>query len=122
MLLTGFEATVSLFTPQPMDFDGITSAAASTGTVAGGDADQDMLTITVDALNTEPAMKVTKMVFSAGETADLVEKATLYFGTTKVGETAVEGSAFEINLTTPQALVEGSNVFTLKYTISDEAP
>ena len=117
----GFEATVSLFTPQPMDFDGITSAAASTGTVAGGDADQDMLTITVDALNTEPAMKVTKMIFSAGETADLVEKATLYFGTTKVGETAVEGSAFEINLTTPQALVEGSNVFTLKYTISDEA-
>lgn len=117
----GFEATVSLFTPQPMDFDGITSAAASTGTVAGGDVDQDMLTITVDALNTEPAMKVTKMIFSAGETADLVEKATLYFGTTKVGETAVEGSAFEINLTTPQALVEGSNVFTLKYTISDEA-
>ena len=117
----GFEATVSLFTPQPMDFDGITSAAASTGTVAGGDADQDMLTITVDALNTEPAMKVTKMVFSAGETSELVDKATLYFGTTKVGETAVEGSAFEINLTTPQALVEGSNVFTLKYTISDEA-
>lgn len=117
----GFEATVSLFTPQPMDFDGITSATASTGTVAGGDADQDMLTITVDALNTEPAMKVTKMVFSAGESAELVDKATLYFGTTKVGETAVEGSAFEINLTTPQALVEGSNVFTLKYTISDEA-
>ena len=117
----GFEATVSLFTPQPMDFDGITSAAASTGTVAGGDADQDMLTITVDALNTEPAMKVTKMVFSAGETAELVDKATLYFGATKVGETIVEGSAFEINLTTPQALVEGSNVFTLKYTISEEA-
>lgn len=117
----GFEATVSLFTPQPMDFDGITSAAASTGTVAGGDADQDMLTITVDALNTEPAMKVTKMVFSAGETAELVKNATLYFGATKVGETIVEGPAFEINLTTPQALVEGSNVFTLKYTISDEA-
>lgn len=117
----GFEATVSLFTPQPMDFDGITSAAASTGTVAGGDADQDMLTITVDALNTEPAMKVTKMVFSAGESAELVDKATLYFGATKVGETIVEGPAFEINLTTPQTLVEGSNVFTLKYTISDEA-
>ena len=117
----GFEATVSLFTPQPMDFDGITSTVASTGTVAGGDADQDMLTITVDALNTEPAMKVTKMVFSAGETSELVDKATLFFGTTKVGETAVEGSAFEINLTTPQALVEGNNVFTLKYTISEEA-
>lgn len=120
-ILAGWDAEVSLFTPQPMDFDGITSAAASTGTVAGGDEDQDMLTITVDALNTEPAMKVTKMVFSAGETAELVDKATLYFGATKVGETVVESSAFEINLTTPQALVEGSNVFTLKYTISDEA-
>lgn len=117
----GFEATVSLFTPQPMDFDGITSTVASTGTVAGGDVDQDMLTITVDALNTEPAMKVTKMVFSVGETAELVDKATLFFGTTKVGETVVENSTFEINLTTPQTLVEGSNVFTLKYTISDEA-
>lgn len=117
----GFEATVSLFTPQAMDFNGMTTTAASTETVAAGDADQDMLTINVKTLNTEPAMQVTKMAFSAGETAALVSKAALYFGTTKVGETTVEGSSFEITLTTPQALIEGDNLFTLKYTISDEA-
>ena len=116
----GFEATVSLFTPQAMDFDGITTAAASTETVAAGD-EADMLTITVKAKDTEPAMQVTKMAFTAGETAALVSKAALYFGTTKVGETTVEGSSFEMTLTTPQALVEGDNLFTLKYTISEEA-
>lgn len=117
----GWEATVSLFTPQPMDFDGVTTTAASTETVAGGDADQDMLTITVDALNTEPAMKVTKMAFSAGTNYALATKAALYFGETKVGETNITAADFTINLSTPQELVEGSNVFTLKYTISDEA-
>lgn len=117
----GFEATVSLFTPQAMDFNGMTTTAASTETVAAGDAEQDMLTINVKTLNTEPAMQVTKMAFSAGETAALVSKASLYLGTVKVGETVVEGTAFYITLTTPQALVEGDNLFTLKYTISDEA-
>ena len=119
--LAGWEAQVSLFTPQPMDFDGITAAAASTETVCAGDAGQDMLTITIDALNTEPAMQVTRMAFTAGENFALVGKAALYFGSTKVGETVVEGSAFSITLTTPQALAEGSNTFTLKYDISDEA-
>lgn len=117
----GWEAIVSLFTPQPMDFDGVGVEAASTETVCAGDENQDMLTITVDALNTEPAMKVTKMAFSAGENDALVTKAALYFGSTKVGETDVTAEAFEITLTNPQELTEGSNVFTLKYTISEEA-
>ena len=118
----GWEAEVSLFTPQPMTFDGITTAAASTETVCAGDTDQDILNITVSAINTEPAMQVTKMAFNAGESYALVSGAALYFGTKKVGECSVlEGSAFEITLTTPQALTEGDILFTLKYTISDEA-
>ena len=117
----GWEATVSLFTPQPMDFDGVGVEAASTETVCAGDENQDMLTITVDALNTEPAMQVTKMAFSAGENHALVTKAALYFGSTKVGETDVTAESFEISLANPQELTEGSNVFTLKYTISEEA-
>ena len=117
----GFEATVSLFTPQPMDFNGLAVAAASAETVAAGDADQDMLTINVKTLNTEPAMQVTKMAFSAGEHFALATKASLYFGAAKVGETVLEGSSFEIALTAPQALTEGDNLFTLKYDISDEA-
>ncbi|MBQ9671318.1 MAG: DUF4465 domain-containing protein [Prevotella sp.] len=117
----GFEAEVSLFTPQPMDFNGLTAVAASTETVAAGDEGQDMLTVTVKALNTEPAMQVTKMAFSAGENFALATKAELYFGSAKVGEAVVEGSSFDITLTAPQTLAEGDNLFTLKYTISDEA-
>ena len=117
----GFEAEVSLFVPQPMDFDGITSAVASTETVAAGDTEQDILTITVKAKDTEPAMQVQKMAFSADDTYALISKASLYFGTTKVGEAEVNADNFEITLTTPQALVEGENVFTLKYDISEEA-
>ena len=118
--LAGWEAQVSLFTPQPMDFDGLTIVAASTETVCAGDADQDMLTINVKAVNTEPAMQVTKMVFNAGENYAKATSAALYFGTTKVGEATIEAASFEITLTSPQVLVEGDNVFTLKYTISDE--
>ena len=117
----GWEATVSLFTPQPMDFDGITTAAASDETVAAGDTDQDMLTITVKAVNTEPAMKVTKMAFTSGDNYALATKAALYFGSQKVGETDITATNFTISLTTPQELTEGSNVFTLKYNISNEA-
>lgn len=117
----GFEATVSLFTPQPMDFRSVSSTAASNETVAGGDAEQDLLTINVKAENTEPVMQVTKMSFDAGDSHALITQAALFFGTTKVGETMVEGATFDITLTTPQALVEGDNLFTLKYTISDEA-
>ena len=118
--LAGWEAQVSLFTPQAMDFDGITAAAASTETVCAGDADQNMLTINVKAVNTEPAMQVTKMAFNAGENYAKATAAALYFGTTKVGEAAIEAASFEITLTAPQVLVEGDNVFTLKYAISDE--
>ena len=117
----GWEATVSLFTPQPMDFNGITATAASTENVAAGDEAQDMLDITVKALNTEPAMQVTKMAFTTNGTNALVAKASLYFGSTKVGETAIAADAFDITLTTPQTLAEGDNLFTLKYDISDEA-
>lgn len=117
----GFEATVSLFTPQAMDFNGLTVAAVSPETVAAGDSEQDMLSVTVKTLNTEPSMQVTKMAFTTNGTNALVTKATLYFGATKVGETDVTADAFDITLITPQVLTEGDNVFTLKYDISDEA-
>ena len=117
----GFEAEVSLFTPQAMDFDGVTASAAAPETVAASDAGQDFLTVTVKAKDTEPAMQVTKMAFSAEGTSSLISKASLFFGSTKVGETEVNADNFMITLTTPQALVEGENIFTLKYDIFEEA-
>jgi len=119
----GFEATVSLFTPQAMDFNGapVVTVVEATQTVAGGDTDQELLTVNVKAQNTEPAMQVTKMTFSTGEKYQLVTKASLYFGTTKVGEATPAASEFAITLDHPQPLTEGDNIFTLKYDISDEA-
>ena len=116
----GFEALVSLFTPQPMDFDAVTAAVASEETVVAGDADQPMLTVNVKAKETEPAMQVTKMAFNTNGTFALIDKAALFFGTTKVGEANVTADDFEIAVD-QQALVEGDNFFTLAYTVSDEA-
>jgi hypothetical protein len=117
----GFEALVSLFTPQPMDFGGIEVTPFTEGTVCAGDADQHILDINVKAVETEPAMQVTKMSFTTNGTQDLVTKATLFFNNNKVGETNVQADDFEITLTEPQVLAEGDNVFTLAYTVSDEA-
>ena len=113
----GWEATVSLFTPQPMTIDELTIEAVSTETVCASDIEQDMLAIDVNTVNTEPAMQVKAMAFNVTNAT----KAALYFGATKVGEGTVgEGGAVNITLTTPQSLVEGSNIFTLKLDISDD--
>ena len=117
----GFVAEVSLFTPQAMDFDGVTASAAAPETVAAGDAGQRLLTVNVKAKDTEPAMQVTKMAFSAEGSSSIVSKASLFFGSTKVGEAEVNDDHFEISLTAPQPLVEGENIFTLRYDISEEA-
>ena len=113
----GWEATVSLFTPQPMTIDELTIEAVSTETVCASDIEQDMLAIDVNTVNTEPAMQVKAMAFNVTNAT----KAALYFAATKVGEGTVgEGGAVNITLTTPQSLVEGSNIFTLKLDISDD--
>ena len=117
----GFEATVSLFTPQPMDVNTLAVSAAGEGTVAAGDMKQEMLTVNVKTENTEPAAQLTKMTFSAGASASHITKAYLLQNAAVVGEcTAFEGTTFEIALTSPVALVEGDNLFTLAYDISDE--
>lgn len=118
----GWEATVSLFVPQPMDFNGQpVSTAASTETVCAGDIEQDMLNINVKAVETEPAMQVTKMAFTAGENYALATKATLYSGSTKVGEATISAADFVVTLSEAKGLVEGDNLFTLKYDVSNDA-
>ncbi|MDR9824830.1 hypothetical protein RCJ22_04320, partial [Vibrio sp. FNV 38] len=57
----GFEAEVSQFTPQPMDFNGLAVTQYATGTVCAGDVDQRILDINVKTQNTEPAMQLKKM-------------------------------------------------------------
>ena len=118
----GWEATVNLFAPVAMDFNGQpTASAASTETLCADDMEQDMLTINVKAQNTEPAMQVTKMAFNAGENFALVTKASLFIGNNKVGETEISAADFIITLSEATTLTEGDNIFTLKYDISGEA-
>lgn len=127
----GWEATVSLFTPQPMDFGNIEVAQYQEGTVCFGDQNQRIIDINIKAQNTEPAMQVQKMSFSTNSTNAIATKATLFYTksrnefsaseTYKVGETAITTDAFEITLTTPATLTEGDNRFWLCYDISEEA-
>ncbi|MBR3466354.1 MAG: hypothetical protein IKH15_03960, partial [Bacteroidales bacterium] len=127
----GWEATVSLFTPQPMDFVGIEVAQYQEGTVCFGDQNQRIIDINIKAQNTEPAMQVQKMSFSTNNTNAIATKATLFYTkrsnefsaseTYKVGETAITADAFEITLNTPATLTEGDNRFWLCYDISEEA-
>ncbi len=117
----GFVAQVSLFTPQPMDFEQLTATHPADGTVCAGDRQQPILSICVTTHDTEPAMQLTRMSFNACGTSAIVSKATLLYGETKVGETTVGADDFTIALTEPLTLAEGDNLFTLCYDISDEA-
>lgn len=117
----GFEAEVSLFTPQPMDFDAVSVSQIKEGTVCAGDTNQSILEINVKAVNTEPAMQVEKMAFTTNNTYSILTKASLLFNGKKVGESSITADAFDITLTEPASLVEGDNLFTLAYDISEEA-
>ena len=127
----GWEAIVSLFTPQAMDFGSIEVAQYQEATVCFGDQNQRIIDINIKAQNTEPAMQVLKMNFSTNGTHTLATKATLFYtkrsnefstlSTYKVGEAAIAADAFEITLSTPATLTEGDNRFWLCYDISEEA-
>ncbi|MDD7317306.1 MAG: DUF4465 domain-containing protein [Prevotella sp.] len=128
----GFEAEVSLFTPQAMVADNAETEAASTETLCGGDEKQPIMSVNVKTHNTEPALTAQKFAFSTNSTNANITHATLYYtgnkkefsnsDAKKVGETDVTADAFEITTTaTTVNLGEGDNYFWLAYNISDEA-
>ena len=128
----GFEAEVSLFTPQAMVADDAETEAASTETVCAGDANQPMMCVNIKTHDTEPALVAQKFAFNTNSTNANVTHATLYYTgnkknfsdseTNKVGEADVTADAFEITTTGKTVtLNEGDNYFWLTYNISDEA-
>ena len=128
----GFEAQVSLFTPQPMVADNVETSAASTQTVCAGDENQAIMKLNVKTSNTEPVLVASKFAFNANGTSANITHATLYYtgnsseistdAANKVGEVDVAADAFEISTTGKEvALVEGDNYFWLVYNIGDEA-
>ncbi|MBQ6203370.1 MAG: DUF4465 domain-containing protein [Prevotella sp.] len=128
----GFEAEVSLFTPQPMVANSVETSAASTETVCAGDKNQAMMKLNVKTAETEPALVASKFTFSAKGTSANATHATLYFtGNSsevstaegnKVGEVDITADAFEIQTTGKEVvLAEGDNYFWLTYDVSEDA-
>lgn len=128
----GFEAEVSLFTPQAMAASSAETGAASSETVCAGDTNQPIIKVNIKTENTEPALVAQKLAFTTNATNANVTHATLYYtGNSntfkasemyKVGETDVTSDAFEIQTTGKTVtLSEGDNFFWLAYNISDEA-
>lgn len=127
---TGFEASVSEFTPVEMAVSGIIPASYTEGTVAAGDAGQPILSVNIRTENTEPALTAQSFRFTTEGTTLLSDltKATLYYtsrsdafaATTKVGETALTETA-EFVITGNQVLTEGDNYFWLTYDLSQQA-
>lgn len=127
----GFEAEVSLFTPQAMVANDVVTEAASTETVCASDENQAMLKLNVKTTNTEPALVASKFAFTTNNTNANVTHAALYYtagsseistaASKKIGEVDVTADAFEISTTGKEVtLVEGDNYFWLTYNIGDE--
>lgn len=125
----GFEALVSLFTPQAMTLNTITANHPTNETLVAADEDQQILSFNITTENTEPALEAQKFAFNTNGTYPQITKATLYYTAAenafktskKVGETVISADAFEITATMPVTLLEGDNYFWLAYNINDEA-
>lgn len=99
----GFEAEVSLFSPQPMTAQAVETTQASVKTLAAGDTDQEILRLNVKTENNFPALTAKKFSFTTNGTNDIINKATVYYTksaasfatSVKVGEAEVTGDAIE---------------------------
>lgn len=117
----GFEAEVSLFTPEAMEVSEITSEAASTATISAGASNEALMLIDLKTVNTEPAATVNNFKFNYSGTEGILSKATLYYiGTTqttaigtKVGEGTIENGVVTITAAEGVALAQGDNYFRL---------
>ncbi len=127
----GWEAIVSIFTPQPMEIDEFVVNQVSEGTVAAGDKGQQILSFNLKTKNTEPAMTASAFTFSTNDTFSRLSHATLYFTgadntfsdgeSNKFGEADITANAFTITAAEALTLSEGDNYFWLCYDLNDEA-
>lgn len=126
---SGFEAVVTEYAPGPMTYVSTTLAQITEGTVAGGDTNQEIMSVNISTDNNQSPLTASSFNFNSNGTFAAISKATLYytqstneFSTTKkVGEVNVTADDFIITCTTPQELIEGSNYFWLAYDIKPDA-
>ncbi|MDE6359601.1 MAG: right-handed parallel beta-helix repeat-containing protein [Muribaculaceae bacterium] len=128
---SGWEATASLFTPQPMTLSGTDVAAASSETLASGDTDCPILRILVKTANTEPPLTLSGVKLDFDGTEAQWSKAKAYYtrntssfdpaSAILVGETAVNSTSTEITAAAPVSLLEGDNYLWIVADVNPEA-
>lgn len=127
---SGFEAVVKLFTPQAMEFRGLTAEAVKNPEkVIAGQSKVQVYSFTVKTEHTTPNLHLTQATFSCAGTHATINKAYLYYGGATsdvtsarlVAEGGVDKDVFSL---TPQEgldLIEGDNHFFLLYDIDAQA-
>ncbi|WP_232220142.1 DUF4465 domain-containing protein [Prevotella falsenii] len=124
----GWEAVVSLFTPQQMTVTGFDVKQFTDGTVCADDKGQQILSFNIKAEQVLNPLTTTSFKFKTNGTQAQIAHATLYYagqsdkfeGAKKIGEIAVNADEFVIS-TAATALFEGDNRFWLTYDISETA-
>lgn len=125
----GWEATATLFTPQPMTLVGTDVTAASTADVAAGDTGCAILRVKVVTDNTEPPLNLSAVSLDFDGTSPQWEKAAVYSsansgtfdvaGATLLAESVVADQLLNLTLPTPLSLLEGDNYI---WVVADIAP
>ncbi|MGM9838412.1 MAG: NosD domain-containing protein [Paludibacteraceae bacterium] len=113
----GFRATVSEFVPQAMEMAS-SAVSKADATPAACSKGVDVLSFTLTTKNTEPALVPASFVFSTDDTFVRIEKASLFCGTTLIGEAEVNGNGFTVTPTAAMALREGENTFRVAVDIA----
>lgn len=118
----GFEATVSLFEPEPMVLEGIAMTGVSEESVRAGATAQQMAMVNIRTANTEPSLTLDAFKMSAEGTPGAVKNACLVTaaGTPTVIATAMENNG-EVNFSPaqPYGLKEGDNIFMVLVDVGD---
>lgn len=115
----GWEATASLFTPQPMTLAGTDVASASDATVGAGDADCEILRLLVKTQNTEPPLTLSAMSLDFDGTSPQWENVRVYYSgntatldraaATMLDLSPVGAETIDLTFSNPVSLFEGEN-------------
>lgn len=115
----GWEATASLFTPQPMTLAGTDVTVSSTETVGAGDTGCSLLRILVKTKDTEPAMALSGIGLDFNGTSPQWEGVKVYYTRNTetfdpdkallLANTPVTGESMSVSFDSPATLLEGDN-------------
>ncbi len=125
----GWEAKVSQQTPAAMQLKEMKVAQVVNETVSPGDTGQPILRVNIITEDNGNALMAQRFHFTTEGTTAPVTRATLFTtrhndqwrDSTLLGSADIDGTSFDITLSTPQPLLEGDNYFWLAYDIAPTA-